>query len=208
MERVTRRIFAGRAACALAGGAVTAAVPAAGAATTQCGSACTTWLPYQEAPDNVLNSPGDTQGSIIDLAGKGDHAGEDFKSLNEGTTTQFYQAGLIAAPLAEEWPTYDMYEYEYTPDGQPTNLCIGTNGTATDSTGLILEPCGVYVDTLWLPLPDKAYGGFEPIVAGTDTNISAPYVMTAGRGDGPVGTYQLQSGEPASQLWLELNGVL
>jgi hypothetical protein len=101
-----------------------------------------------------------------------------------------------------------VYEYEYAPDGHASDLCVGTATTATDSTGLILEPCGVSAETLWLPLPDKSYGGFVPIVAGTDTNITAPYVMTAGRFEGQVGTYQLQSGEPTSQLWAKLGGVL
>jgi hypothetical protein len=208
MERVNRKIFAGLAACALASGVITAMAPVAGAATTQCGSGCITWMPYEYSPDLVLNSTGDAQGSIVTLAEKGAHAGEDFVLASPATTVQYYQDGIIAAPLAEEWPAYDMYEYEYAPDGKSSGLCVGTASTATDSTGLVLEPCGVDAETLWLPLPDKSYGGFVPIVAGTDTNITAPYVMTAGRFESQVGTYQLQSGEPTSQLWLKLDGVL
>jgi hypothetical protein len=163
---------------------------------------------YEYSPDLVLNSTGDAQGSVVTLAEKGEHVGEDFVLSSAATTTEYYDYGIIAAPLAEEWPTYDMYEYQYAPDGVASGLCVGTGGTATDSTGLILQACGVSAQTLWLPLPDKSYGGFEPIVAGTDVNISAPYVMTAGRFESQVGTYQLASGEPTSQLWVRLGGIL
>jgi hypothetical protein len=44
--------------------------------------------------------------------------------VSPATTVQYYQAGIIAAPLAEEWPTYDMYEYEYAPDGHASDLCV------------------------------------------------------------------------------------
>jgi hypothetical protein len=208
MERVKRRIFAGFATCALACGATTAVAPAAGAATTECGSACSTWMVYEYSPDLVLNATGDAQGSIVTLAEKGNDKGEDFEFEASGTTTEFYEDGIIAAALAAKWPTYEMYEYQYTPDGQPSGLCVGTASTASDSTGLVLEPCGVDAETLWLPLPDESYGGFEPIVAGTDINLTAPYVMTAGRFESQVGTYQLASGEPTSQLWIRLGGVL
>jgi hypothetical protein len=208
MERVKRRIFAGLATCALACGAFTAVAPAADAASTDCGSHCVTWMPYEEAPNAVLNSPGDSQGSIINLAAKANSAHEDFVVSAPDTTTVYYQYGIISAALADEWPNYNMYEYQYAPDGVDSDLCIGTDGSASDSTGLTLQPCGVSADTLWLPLADEAYGGFEPIVAGSDTSLNSLYVMTAGRGYGQVGTYLQQSGEPTSQRWLEFGGVL
>jgi hypothetical protein len=117
------RIFAGLATCALACGATTAVAPAAGGATTECGSSCSTWMVYEYSPDLVLNSTGDEQGSIVTLAEKGEHVGEDFVLPSAATTTEYYQYGIIAAPLAEEWPISDWIpDGTFMPDG---NLAVG-----------------------------------------------------------------------------------
>lgn len=209
MERVNRRIFAGLAACALAGGAITAVMPAASAATTECGSGCFTFYAGEEYGDSyVMDVPAADaeQGSVVTLAPPGNYSKEDFVSDYAGTTTQFFQAGLIGATLAEKWPGYSMYEYEFAPDGHASNLCVGTATVAADSTGLTLQPCGLNDLTLWMPLP--AYEGWTPIVAGSDNRATAPYVMTTGRFEGQLNTYELASPDGTSQLWGKLVGAL
>jgi hypothetical protein len=206
MERVKRGMFAGLAAVALAGGAVTAA----SAATTQCGSACFTFASseYGETYVSAIQSRMPEQGSVVTLAGSGNFAGEDFISLDEGTTTEFWKDGIVPITLAKNWPGYQLYEYQFAPYGQPTNLCIGTATAAVNGTELSLQPCGVNDQTLWLPETHDAINGFEPIVAGSDTRSTAPYVITAGSPGGALVTYEQASPERSSQLWEEIVGVL
>jgi hypothetical protein len=210
MELGKRWIFAGLAAVALAGGAVTAAAPTASAATTQCGSACFTFASgeYGESYVSAIQSRGPEQGSVVTLAGSGNFEGEDFVSLDEGTTTQFFQDGIVPVTLAKNWPGYQLYEYEFAPFGHPSNLCIGTAAAAVNGTELSLQPCGVNDQTLWLPETHDAINGFEPIVAGSDTRSTAPYVITAGSPGGALTTYEQASPERSSQLWEEIVGVL
>ena len=210
MEQVKRGIFAGLAAVALAGGAVTAAAPTASAATTQCGSACFTFASgeYGESYVSAIQSRGPGQGSAVTLAGSGNFEGEDFISLDEGTTTQFFQDGIVPITLAKNWPGYQLYEYEFAPFGHPSNLCIGTATAAVSGTELSLQPCGVNDQTLWLPETHDAVNGFEPIIAGSDTRATAPYVITAGSPGGALTTYEQASPERSSQLLEEIAGVL
>ena len=210
MERVKRGIFAGMAAVALAGGAVTAAVPSASAATTQCGSGCFAFASgeYGETYVSAIQSRMPEQGSVVTLAGSGAYSGEDFVSLDEGTTTEFFQDGIVPITLAKNWPSYQLYEYEFAPYGHPTNLCIGTATAAVNGTELSLQPCGVNDQTLWLPETHDAVNGFEPIIAGSDTRATAPYVITAGSPGGALTTDEQASPERSSQLWEEIVGVL
>jgi hypothetical protein len=128
MERVKRRIFASLSAVALAGGAITAAAPLSSAATTQCGSSCITFAAEEYGSTYVaaIQARLVEQGSLVSLAGSANFKGEDFRSLYEGTTTQLWEDGLVSIALAKNWPSSPMYEYEYYPYGQDSNLCIGT----------------------------------------------------------------------------------
>jgi hypothetical protein len=182
MERVKRRIFASLSAVALAGGAITAAAPLSSAATTQCGSSCITFAAEEYGSTYVaaIQARLVEQGSLVSLAGSANFKGEDFRSLYEGTTTQLWEDGLVSIALAKNWPSSPMYEYEYYPYGQDSNLCIGTATAAANGTQLSLQPCGVNNQTLWLPETQEAVNGFEPYIAGSDTRSTAPYVITAG----------------------------
>jgi hypothetical protein len=210
MERVKKSIFAGLAAFALAGGTVIAAAPAAVAATTQCGSACITLAPEEDGSVYVgaLQEREVEQGSVLTLAGSGPYEGEDFLPLDEGTTTLFWEYGLVSIALAKNWPSQQLYEYEYDPAGQQSNLCIGTAAAAAGGTELSLQPCGVNNLTLWLPETHDVTNGYVPIIAGSDTRTTAPYVITAGSPGGALTTQEQVSPLQSTQLWEDLVGEL
>jgi hypothetical protein len=210
MERVKRRILGCLAACTLAGGAMTAAVPAASAASTACGSACFSFWSEEYGTTLVMDVPATSyqQGSIVALGEKGNTTTEDFESLYAGTTTQFYDAGLIGPVMAETWPGAAMYEYEFTPGGKASDLCVGTGVAAADSTGLVLEPCGVNDLTLWMPLTSGELYGYEPLVAGSDNRATSPYVICTTRFEGELETYELSSPAVTGEMWAKLGGVL
>jgi hypothetical protein len=210
MERVRTSIFAGLAAFALAGGTVIAAAPTAGAATAQCGSACITLAPEEDGSvyGGALQEREVEQGSVLTLAGIGPYQGEDFLALDEGTTTLFWDNGLVSIALAKNWPSQQMYEYEYDPEGHQSSLCIGTATAAAGGTELSLQPCGVNNQTLWLPETRDASNGYVPIIAGSDTRSTAPYVITAGSPGGALTTQEQVSPLQPTQVWEDLLGVL
>ncbi len=210
MELGTRRIFAGLAAVALAGGAMVAAAPTAWAASTQCGWSCVTFAAeaYGDSYVAAVLARGAEQGSAATLAASGNHEQEDFESIYVGTTTQLWQDGLVPITLAKNWPGYKAYEYEFIPGSQASGLCIGTATAAADDTEVSLQPCGVDDHTLWLPEASESVDGYEPMIAGTDTRSTQPYVLTAGSTGSALFTYEQVSPVKTSQLWQEVTGVL
>jgi len=210
MELGTRRIFAGLAAVALAGGAITATAATARAASIQCGWSCITFAAdaYGTSYVSAILARGAEQGSAVTLAASGNHEQEDFESIYVGTTTQLWQDGLVPITLAKNWPGYKVYEYEFIPGAQDSDLCIGTAATAGNDTEVSLQPCGVNDQTLWLPETSESVDGFEPMIAGTDTRSTQPYVLTAGSTGSALFTYEQVSPVKTSQLWQEVIGVL
>jgi hypothetical protein len=91
-------------------------------------------------------------------------------------------------------PDLFAYEYEYAPFGSDSGLCIGVAATASPEEPVTLQPCGVSSKTIWvvddLNVVDHATGQIEqvspdpigafgvPLINGSDTNFSRPYVLT------------------------------
>ena len=154
MELGTRGIFAGLAAVALAGGAIAAVAPTAGAATAQCGWSCITFAAeeYGDTYVSAIQSRMPEQGSAGHARRRRQLRGRGLRIVSYvGTTTQLWEDGLVPITLAKNWPSYKMYEYQFIPYGQGSNLCIGTAATAVNGTEVSLQPCGVNDHTLWLP---------------------------------------------------------
>ena len=82
------------------------------------------------------------------------------------------------------------YELEYAPFGVDSGLCVGVAGTAFQGEGVTLQPCGVSSKTVWIvddggeynfpggDSPSTVNHGYVPIINGSDTNFSHPFVMT------------------------------
>jgi hypothetical protein len=216
MGRVGSRVTAGLAALALAGGALAAAGPAASAATTACGAGCLALASQAFGPSDVsavyyprFARPG--EGQSVVLSSVGDLSTEDWRLTAEGTVAQFYALGIVGAAVGQTWPSYETYEYRYTPNGKDSNTCLGARATAANGTAVILQPCGINSQTLWIPLASDVSSGFEPLINGSDTVVNTPYVLTAG----PVGT-SLTTSELSTvagafnrtQMWENILGVL
>ena len=114
--------------------------------------------------------------------------------------------------------TDEAYELEYAPYGVDSGLCVGTATTAGNGTPVALEPCGVSSKTVWVEDTGDSYDGTIPLINGSDTNFSHPYVLHyPGNGyptDMPrpqLTTYTLQqysSGDTyENQLWIETGGI-
>jgi len=76
------------------------------------------------------------------------------------------------------------FENEYAPFGVDSGLCLGVAATAFNDEGVTLQPCGVSANTVWiLDTLDQSFTaawqhGYIPLINGSDTNFSHPFVLT------------------------------
>ncbi len=132
---------------------------------------------------------------------------EDFTVSFQGLTSDFFAAGLVSAAVNLHFgggslcftfdskgncvaaPDDPAAEFEYAPFGVDSGLCVGTPTTAIQGEGVTLQPCGVSAKTVWIA--DVGFTnlagaddinalaqGFFPLINGSDTNFSHPFVLT------------------------------
>jgi hypothetical protein len=128
----------------------------------------------------------------------------DFTFADEGTVADFYAAGLVAPTLAMHYGCIPLganpktgnfpdcygtqstvnlnaFEVEYAPYGADTGLCVGVAATAVQGEKVSLQPCGVSSKTVWVvdQLDDiLAPTVSVPLINGSNTNFSHPFVLT------------------------------
>ena len=131
---------------------------------------------------------------------------EDFRLEFQGTVADFYAAAMVSSALAlhygclttlgnsgignfpdcfgfEEDFNDPAFEIEYTPDGVDSGLCVGVAATATQEEGVSLQECGASSKTVWVvdiydsPI-ESFFEHYYPLINGSDTNFSQPYVLT------------------------------
>jgi hypothetical protein len=79
---------------------------------------------------------------------------------------------------------YLAVENEYAPFGVDSGLCMGVAATAFNDEGVTLQPCGVSAKTVWiLDTLDQQFTaawahGYIPLINGSNTNFSQPFVLT------------------------------
>jgi hypothetical protein len=132
---------------------------------------------------------------------------EDWSVAIQGTVADFYAAGLVSAAVALHYgciagvnfpdcpfnitsasgpgtSNYLAFEQEYAPYGVESGLCLGVAATAVQDEGVTLQPCGVSSKTVWiLDTLDGQFTaawahGYIPLINGSDTNFSQPFVLT------------------------------
>ena len=170
-----------------AAGPPTATVPASVAIAPQCGPTCITL--YSPFYSEVLGVEGEQNtGEPVDLEQASATSGDqDWILAAHGTVGSFYSAGLVSAAIDQHYGSDEAYEYEYTPWGVITGMCLGASGTAQNGTPVTLQPCGVSGKTVWVSDAAAQYGEQAPLINGTDTAFTQPYVLTAsGTGTDPT----------------------
>jgi hypothetical protein len=190
------KVLAGAATLALIGGVGTAGALSASAATPSCGRNC---IDIFSRAFGTHRTPG----YVMDVLRQGAKVGqpiilfrtsntdpaEDFVPSIQGTTSDFFAAGLVSAAVnlhygggAVGFPDDPAIELEYAPFGVDSGLCTGVAATATAKEGVTLQPCGVSAKTVWIidtnDSPVTLRGGYVPLINGSDTNFSHPFVLT------------------------------
>jgi hypothetical protein len=112
----------------------------------------------------------------------------DYTISYQGLVSDFYAAGLVSAAVdlhygytgtTEPFTDDAAFEVQYDPYGVDSGLCSGVAATATAGEDVTLQPCGVSAKTLWIvDSADTIRGGYVPLINGSDTNFSQPYVLT------------------------------
>jgi hypothetical protein len=183
-----------------AGGALTAGTAAA--ATPSCGHHCIDIFSRDfgthDTPNFVMDvlRQGEKVGQPIILfrVANSDPA-EDFTVSFQGLTSDFFAAGLVSPQVALHYgctvPPFSTckagvddpaFEFEYAPFGVDSGLCVGLAATAVFEGKVSLQPCGVSSKTVWIvdtaDSPATIGHDYVPLINGSDTNFSHPFVLS------------------------------
>ena len=153
---------------------------------------------------------------IILFKGSNSDPAEDFTVSDQGTVNDFFAAGLVSAAVnlhfggggclvfnqatqkcTTLFPNDPAVELEYAPFGVDSGLCVGVFTTAVQGERVTLQPCGVSAKTVWiLDVGGTKFAGaddvnallqgFIPLINGSDTNFSHPFVLTYPRNGFPT----------------------
>ena len=189
------KVFAAAATLTVIGGVSTVGMLSAAAATPSCGGACIDIFSREFGTHRTPNF-------VVDVFRQGEKVGqpiilfrtsntdpaEDINASFQGLTSDFFAAGLVSAAVnlhfgggAAGFPDDPAFELEYTPFGVGSGLCVGTATTAIQNEGVSLQPCGVSSKTVWIVDTGDSVTinqGYVPLVNGSDTNFSHPFVLT------------------------------
>jgi len=198
------KMLAGAATLALVGGVGTVGALSAAAATPSCGHDCidifSRAFGTHKTPNfvmDVLRQGAKVGQPIILFRTSNTDPAEDFVPSIQGTTADFYAAGLVSAAVALHYgcipggnfPNCGVtgvddpaIELEYAPFGVDSGLCVGVAATATQGEGVTLQPCGVSAKTVWIidtnDSPATFNRGYVPLINGSTTNFSHPHVLS------------------------------
>src|ERR1700761_9541864 len=187
------KLLAGAATLALVGGVGTMGALTASAATPSAGPGAIDIFSREfgthGAPNyvmDVLRQGAKVGQPIILFRTSNSDPAEDFVPSIQGTTSDFYAAGLVSAAVAlhygciagSNFPNCGItgvddpaIELEYSPFGVDSGLCVGVAATATAKEGVTLQPCGVSAKTVWIEddndSPATARTGYVPLINGS-----------------------------------------
>ncbi len=201
---IKSKVFAATAALTLIGGASGAAAftaGTAGAATPSCGHDCADIFSHQFGSHHtpafvvdVLRQGAKVGQPIILFRTSSDDPAEDFTGSFQDTVADFYAASMVSAAVALHYGCIPggplgpctngvndpAFELEYAPYGVDSGLCMGVGSTAVQGSKVALEPCGVSSRTVWIidTFDTTIANGYVPLINGSDTNFSHPFVLT------------------------------
>ena len=184
---IKRRVLAVAATMTMVGGVSAVGLLPAAASITPSTPSCDDCLTVFSQEFGTFGSPnfvldvykqGETVGTHVILyrASASDPA-EDFTISRQGTVNSFEAIGVVTDALALHYGNLPAYEYEYSPYGVDSGLCMGVGSTAGDGTPVALEPCGASSKTVWVADAADGGKGYYPAINGSDTNFSHPFVL-------------------------------
>jgi len=182
---IKSRILAATAALTVVGGLGTVGALSASAATPSCGHRCIDIFSREfgthSHPNFVLDvwrQSAKAGTPIILYRTSNSDKAEDFAVSFQGTVADFFKAGLVSAALNLHYSRDWAFEFEYSPDGVNSGMCVGTASTAANKTPVVLVPCGASAKSVWVVDSRDSIGrGYVPLINGSDVNFSHPSVL-------------------------------
>jgi hypothetical protein len=191
---IKSKVFAAAATLTLVAGAGAVAATSASAATPSAGPNAVDIFNHDFGthahPNFVLDTyrQGEKVGQpqILFRVANSDPA-EDYTYSYQGLTSDFFAAGLVSAAVDLHYGNGSAtaghddaaFEIQYSPYGVDSGLCAGVATTAISGEGVTLQPCGVSAKTVWIvDSIDTVAHGYVPLINGSDTNFSQPFVLT------------------------------
>jgi hypothetical protein len=193
---IKSKVLAAAATLTVVGGVSTVGTLSASAATPSCGPSCLEIFSREFGTHAHPNF-------VMDVFRQGERVGQPvilFKSSNadpaqdftvsfQGLVSDFFAAGLVSAALNLHYGNGSVnaidqpaLEIEYAPFGVDSGLCVGVASTAFQNEGVTLQPCGVSAKTVWVvdvaDSPVTLNHGYVPLINGSDTNFSHPFVLS------------------------------
>ena len=203
---IKSKVFAAVAALTIAGGVSAAGALTATAATPSCGYSCVELFSHNfgthHHPNFVLDVQQQAQKVgqplILFRVSNSDPA-EDWTISYQGQVSDFYAANMVSAAVELHYggaifpsqpggnpafPDDYAFEIQYSPYGVLSGLCAGVAGVASAGSKVSLQSCGISASTVWII--DQADASsltpvvneYVPLINGTDTNFSHPFVLT------------------------------
>ena len=207
---IKSKVFAAAATLPLIGGVSAVGALSANAATPSCGPTCIdlfnndfgTHAHPNFALDTLKQGEKVGQPQILFRTANFDPA-LDYTISYQGLVSDFYAAALVSPEVdlhygagATGFPDDAAFEVQYSPYGVDSGLCAGVAATALAGEKVTLEPCGVSSKTLWIvDSADTVAHGYVPLINGSDTNFSQPFVLTY-----PASAYPTD--EPRPELYV------
>ena len=221
---IKKKVFAVAATMTMVGGVSAVGLVPAVANTPSCGYNCVTYYGQEFSTNfpafvlDVLRQGEKVGQPIIQFRNSDSDPAEDFVYDEEGSVSDFYAAGLVSESLdlhygglgcesgyapgppatcTTPYPDDNAFELEYAPYGVDSGLCAGTASTAGNGTPVALEPCGVSSKTVWVEDDGDGDGPYIPLINGSDTNFSHPYVLHY-----PGNAYPTDMPRPQLNTWM------
>jgi hypothetical protein len=193
---IKSKVLAAAATLTVVGGVSTVGMLSASAATPSCGPSCLEIFSREFGthahPNFVMDvfRQGEKVGQpIILFRSSNSDPAQDFTVSFQGLVSDFFAAGLVSAALNLHYGKgsaaaidQPALEIEYAPFGVDSGLCAGVASTAFQNEGVTLQPCGVSAKTVWVvdvaDSPVTLASGYVPLINGSDTNFSHPFVLS------------------------------
>ena len=162
-------------------------------ATQACGDGCFNLFSLAFGHNQIqsANVPGDNGvggrvGQTINLRYATDSSpNEDFSGGFVGTVAQLCSEGQLSPYICNTYGVtssyngdFPVYESNWAPYGNQTDLCIGIRRPATANENVTLQPCGESGATFWVADLAHSHIGYTPFLNGADTNFTHPLVLT------------------------------
>jgi hypothetical protein len=153
----------------------------AGASTTACGGSCTSPTVQSVGTGQALAVSGT---SLVMSTANTTSSTEDWTPQTEGAVANAVAAGILSPRLNMLYSTDQLIEFQYAPNGVPSNQCLADNWTGTTSLGgasawnnptltVVMAQCGITAASLWIvDASNEANGYVDLINAGYESSYS------------------------------------